>query len=55
MTIEKARIILQEEAQGLNDMEIAELIRNVGSICDAILDLFIAKRLTHENKEVYYG
>ncbi len=41
MTVKEAREILQEESLGLTDDQIIELIRQVGAICDGILDLWV--------------
>jgi len=41
MTVQQARSILQEEIEDLTDIQVIELIHQVGDICDGILDLYI--------------
>jgi hypothetical protein len=44
MTVKEAREILQEEISDLTDNQVIDLIRQVGGICDGILDIFIVDR-----------
>lgn len=55
MTIEKARDILQEEAQGLSDVEVNSLIQQTGGICDVFLDILVNGILTPKDKGVLNG
>jgi len=43
MTIQRCREILQEEAEGLTDDDILEIIQQAGVLADTILDIELEK------------